>query len=189
MGFLAEVLSFTRSVIAGAKAPETKVTRGGNDTLTAYHFSAPGDDSQPLPGDVAYVGIDTGQGNAQALGYQDPQTEPVAGPGEKRIYSRSGPGALAADIWLGSDGAIRIENEQASVEVKADGAIRIGNEKASFEIKADGAMILKNGFGSIELDVAGKINLKTPTGSYGFDTHIHSVPAAPGVSAPPTVGV
>jgi hypothetical protein len=92
--------------VAGAQAPEAKVDRGGGDSITAYHFSAPGDDSQPLPGDVAFVAEDEGAGNGQIVGYQDPKTSPAAGVGEKRIYSRSGPGVVAAEVWLKADGSI-----------------------------------------------------------------------------------
>jgi hypothetical protein len=80
-GFLGNVIEFTRSVVDDAHAPEAKVDRGGGDAVTAYHFAPPGDDSQPLPGDVAFLSASEGAGNAQVLGYQDPETEPRAAAG------------------------------------------------------------------------------------------------------------
>lgn len=128
MGFVAEVLEFLRSTVEGVQAPEVKADRGGGDTVTGYHFAAPGDDSQPLAGDPAYFGDDTGTGNAQALAYQDPDSTPKAAAGEKRIYSRSGPGVLACDVWLKADGSVVIENASGSMTLAADGAITLATE-------------------------------------------------------------
>lgn len=123
MGFLATIVSFTRSKAAGAQAPEAKVSRGGKDTLTAGHFAAPGDDSFPLADDVVYVGDDVGTGTGQILGYQDPKTAPKALAGEKRIYSRSGPGVIAAEIWLKADGSIVVKSATGSIDLDASGVI------------------------------------------------------------------
>lgn len=166
MGFIATVISFTRSVVSGAQAPEAKVDRGGGDSITAYHFSAPGDDSQPLPGDIAFVAEDEGQGNGQIVGYEDPKTSPVAAAGEKRIYARSGPGVVAAEIWL-----------------KVDGALVLKNTSTTIELKADGAAIMSNAVGSIELDAAGNVTAKTALGTFGAATHTHTTPFGP--SGPP----
>ncbi len=125
MGFLATVVEFTRSVVSGAQAPEAKVDRGGGDSITAYHFSSPGDDSQPLPGDVVFVAEDEGAGNGQIVGYQDPKTSPAAGVGEKRIYARSGAGSLAAEVWLRSDGTIILKNTLGSIELDPTGNVTV----------------------------------------------------------------
>lgn len=89
MGFLATVVSFTRTIVAGAQTPECTVDRDGDETLSVHHFSAPGDDAPPLPGDVAYLGDDAGAGAVQAVAYQDPETSPVAAAGEKRKIGRA----------------------------------------------------------------------------------------------------
>src|SRR5690606_22776179 len=99
MGFLADVLSFARETVRGAKAPEVKVDRGGGDTLRAGHFTNPGIDAVPLPGDVAAVEDSSGTGAGQVTGYQDPLSEPEAAEGEVRIYSRSAPGVVVARVW------------------------------------------------------------------------------------------
>lgn len=118
--------------MAGAHAPEAKVDRGGGDSITAYHFSAPGDDSQPLPTDVVYLGDDEGKGNAQILGYQDPKTSPAAALGEKRIYARSGPGVVSAEVWLKADGTLVLKNSLGSIELDPTGNVTAKTPLGSF---------------------------------------------------------
>jgi hypothetical protein len=169
MGFLATVVSFTRSVFAGAQAPECTVDRDGGETLTALHLGAPGDDAAPLPGDVAYLGSDEGSGAAQIVAYQDPSTPGVAAPGERRIYSRSGPGVVAAELWL-----------------KADGTLVAKNASGSLELGPDGSGRLVNPLGSIALDAAGLVTWTTPLGTNGAATHQHGTPFGP--TTPPIPG-
>jgi hypothetical protein len=125
MGYLATVLSVTRSVASGAQALEAKVSRGGNDTITAYSFVNPGDDSYPLPGDVVFVVEAEGKGNGQVVGYQDPETSPVANAGEKRIYARSGPGVVSCEVWLKADGALVLKNTLGSLELDPAGNVTV----------------------------------------------------------------
>lgn len=169
MGSLATVTAFERETVDGALAPECKVDRGGGDLATASCFSPLGDDAPPLPGDVAYLGDDAGTGTAQIIAYQDPTTPAPAAPGEKRIYSRSGPGVVAAEIWLRADGSILVTNAGGTLELAATGAAR-----------------LANALGSIEVDVAGKVTFTTPLGTFGADSHVHGSPFGP--TSPPIPG-
>jgi len=132
MGFLATVVSFTRAVVSGAQAPEAKVNRGGGDTLTAGHFASPGDDAHPLPGDVVFVADDEGAGNTQIVGYVDPKTTPTAGAGERRIYSRSGPGIVAAEVWLKADGSLLLKNTLGSIALDPAGNVTVTTPIGSF---------------------------------------------------------
>jgi len=125
-------VEFTRSVVDGKQAPEVKVDRGGGDAISAYHFAPAGDDSPPLPSDVAYLGDDQGTGNAQALGYQDPDSAPVAGEGEKRIYSRSGPGVVACEVWCKADGTLLLKNLLGSIELDLLGNVTVTTPLGSF---------------------------------------------------------
>lgn len=169
MGFIATVVEFLRTVTDGAQTPEAKVERGGDDPLTGYHFAPPGDDSQPLAGDDAFLVDDTGKGAAQIVGYQDPTSTPKAGAGEKRIYSRSGPGVMACEVWL-----------------KADGTIAIVNAAGSIELAADGSSQMVNPLGSVALSSAGLVTFTTPLGTFGADTHTHASPFGP--TGPPIPG-
>lgn len=168
MGLLATVIAFTRSVVAGAQTPEAKLTAGGDETLTAGHFSSPGDDAHPLPGDVVFVSDDEGQGNGQIVGYQDPKTSPVAAAGEKRIYARSAPGVVAAEVWLKADGTLLLKNAVTTLELKPSGEATVGNA-----------------VGSIKLDGSGLVTFTAPLplGSVGSHTHTHTTPFGP--SGPP----
>jgi hypothetical protein len=169
MGILATLVEFTRSVVGGKQVPEAKVDRGGGDTLTAGHFSAPGDDSYPLPTDVVYLGNDEGTGTMQLLGYQDPDTAPVAAPGEKRIFARAGPGVVACEIWL-----------------RADGTVAIKNSLTTLELTPTGGVTISNAVGSLQLNAAGLVTFITPLGAFGASTHTHTIPT--GQSGPPTPG-
>lgn len=172
MGFLATILEFSRSTVGGKQAPEAKCDRGGGDTLTAGHFSAPGDDSHPLSGDVVYLGNDDGTGTMQVVAYQDPETSPVATAGEKRIFSRSGPGVVAAEVHLKSDGTITVKNALGSVELGPTGAVTIGNSVGSISLNALGLVTFMTAAG--------------PVGAVGATTHTHLIPT--GQSGPPTPG-
>lgn len=169
MGFLAKVVEFRRTVVEGAQAPECTIDRDGDETATAAHLAPPGDDAPPLPGDIAYLGDDAGAGAAQIAGYQDPASAGVAAAGEKRIYSRSGPGVVVAEVWLKADGTLVAKNAAGSLELGPDGAARLVNE-----------------LGSIELDAAGNVTANTPLGSFGAATHMHTTPFGP--SGPPIAG-
>jgi len=132
VGFIGDVVEFTRSIVDGQQAPEARVDRGGDDAVTAYHFTCPGDDSFPLPGDVAYLGEDQGTGNAQIVGYQDPLSSPVATAGEKRIYSRRGPGVSACEVYLQSDGTLILKNDLGSIELDAAGNVTISSPLGTY---------------------------------------------------------
>lgn len=125
MGFLGAVIAFERATVDGAQAPEVRVDRDGDEVATGHHFSAPGDDSPPLPGDLAYLGDDAGAGSAQAVGYQDPATPGTAAPGERRLYARSAPGVVAVELWLKGDGTLVASNASgAVVELGPDGSVK-----------------------------------------------------------------
>lgn len=171
MGILARVVAFARTVVEGARAPEVRVDDGSGAVRTPYHFSAPGDDSQPLPGDIAHVAPAAGAGFGSAVGYQDPSTEPRAGGGEKRIYARSGPGVVACEVFL-----------------RADGSLVLSNPAGSVELAPDGALVLRNALASLELSAAGTASLRTILGTFGLDTHAHLAPPGGGLTGPPTPG-
>lgn len=170
MGFLGEVISSARTTVDGSQAPEVTVDRGGDEIVTAHHFSAPGDDGPPLPGDLAYLGDDEGAGAAQAVGFQDPATPGKAAPGERRLYARSGPGAVAIELWLKADGSLVATG-------LAGGVLALG---------PDGSGRVGNALGELAVDAAGNVTWKTPLGTNGAATHSHSTPFGP--SGPPIPG-
>lgn len=160
-GSLGDVVEFTRSVVEGKQAPEAKVDLGGGDAVTAYHFTSPGDDAQPLPGDVACLAPDDGTGTAQILGYQDPESPPIAAAGEKRIYARSGAGIVSCEIWL-----------------RRDGSLVISNAVATITLSPTGTLLVQNALASIELTTSG-FTVKNLLGTFGATTHFHPTPFGP----------
>lgn len=121
MGFLATVTAFARTVTGGEQTPE--VTLDHNDGATAYHFAPAGDDAPPLPGDLAFCPDDAGKGGAQVAGYQDPKLAGLASGGDKRIFSRSGPGVVAAEVWLKADGSLVVRNGLGELAIDAAGNV------------------------------------------------------------------
>lgn len=170
MGILGRVVSFARAVVGGAEAPELAVDLDGGEALTALHFSPPGVDAAPLPDDEASLQPGSGTGALDAVGYQDPSTPGKARPGEVRLYARSGPGAVAVELWLEADGTLTARNASgAELALGPDGAVRAGNA-----------------LGELAVDAAGVVTWSTPLGQNGAATHTHPTPFGP--SGPPIPG-
>ena len=155
MGRLAVLLSFLRTTKNGAQVSDVKVDPGGGANVTAEHFSAPGDDSHPLPDDYVALNGDSGTGRESAIGYLDPTNEPKALPGDKRIYARDENGVLIAEIWLKNTGEGIISNDNGSVTLRADGGVITTTPESTFDAKADGSIKGDNSNGSFELEVNG----------------------------------
>ena len=134
MGYVSQVLS--------SDGIDVKTDRGSGDNVTAQHFSAPGDDATPLPGDYAALSGASGTGRFSVVAYRDAKNPNVAAPGEKRIYSRDGAGGIKAWVHLKNDGSFTICNETATIEGSPDGTVVING----VIIPADGSdIILANG--------------------------------------------
>lgn len=189
MGRIAKLLSFVRSAINGTKVSNVKVNPGGGANITAQHFSAPGDDSHPLPDDsVATMPVQR-TGSEVAVGYLDPKSEQKAQPGDKRIYARDpDTGDTVVEIWLKGDGTALTSNANGSVTLSPDGSIKGTNGNGSFELQAGGNFVV-NGVTidtSGNISTAGKINADDVTADnqdVTLSTHL-----TPSLGAPPTPG-
>lgn len=186
-GTLATVLSSERSVAEdGHQMVDILVDAGAGDHQAAELYQPPGDDSLPLPGDSALLQEAPGTGSKAVVGFDDPSNEGKALPGERRLYSRTTAGAVAADIWLKGDGSVHIEihDLEAKVFVKTAGPviidspdIRLGDETASRPIACVGDMVagsikaLCTAPGSPIVPAAGA---PTPTGGVPFVAQIIS---------------
>lgn len=162
MGRIALIVAFDRSVVAGAQTPECRVDLDGGDGSTALHFAGAGDDAPPLPGDVGYLVEGAGAGAAELVGYQDPATAGKAAPGERRLYSRAGPGVVMAEVWLKGDGSIALVTPAGELALGPDGSARVGNAS-----------------GELAVDAAGVVTWKTPLGQNGAASHVHPTPFGP----------
>lgn len=113
MGIVSQVLS--------SEGLDVKTDRGSGDNVTAQHFSSPGDDSQPLPGDYCALSGATGTGRQTAVGYRDAKNSGSAAPGEKRIYARDETGAVVCEVWLKNDGTVNVSSEASGKDVIING--------------------------------------------------------------------
>ena len=134
---LGKLLSFFRGTRNGSKLSEVKLDPGGGPNVTAEHFSAPGEDAFPLPGDyVVSVSIQRSGGSA-VVGYLDPKNDQKAASGEKRIYARDNSGASIVELWLKNTGEATLVNASGYITLKQSGEVEINGAK----ITTDGDVI------------------------------------------------
>lgn len=175
---LAEVLDIERDTDESTPVVNIKCDPSGGANLTAEHFNPPGEDSLPLPGDIAALTEGAGSGGAAVAGYIDPKNEGKAANGEKRLYARDAGGAVKVELWFKGDGSLVATNGAGTWELKPDGALEVVAPK-----------IVLNG---VEIDDAG--NLKAPGEvtamalgpGVKLSTHLH--PTGTGPSGPATPG-
>lgn len=175
MSRVALVLSSAR-VTKDGHGVDVKVDGDANPTVVE-HYSDPGDDSIPLPGDWAALEDSSGTGGEQCAGYADTRNIGKARAGEKRIYARKPDGSVACDVWLKGDETIAISfGAGGSLECKANGDVVI-----------NGVVISKTGNVSAPGDVIALAT--TPVvglvGPVHLSSHMHAT-AATGAPSPPT---
>lgn len=177
MSRIAEVLSVERVHDDTGHGVDVKLDAGDDDATTAPHFSTPGDDSLPLPGDFAALEESGGYGAEQAVGYADVKNAGVAAPGEVRRYARSSSGAIVAQVFLRGDGTITVSNASGSVEIAPGGAVTING----VVIGTDGSITAP---GSVT--ASGDVIAKSGPSQVGLSTHLH--PTGIGPTSAPTPG-
>jgi hypothetical protein len=138
MGLIALVLNLARKLQGFAQVDDVKTDIGSQTTITAEHYSAPGDDSNPLPQDYCAL-VDLPRVNGYcSVGYLDPKNANISAPGEKRIYARDSSGNVVSDIHLKNDGSVVIDNGTVSMSMDATGLFRVDNGAGFFELTAAG---------------------------------------------------
>lgn len=149
-GTLVTVVSTERKVEEDGSHLVDVLVDDNGDQYPAELYQAPGEDSLPLPGDSALLQEAPGTGSKAVVGFDDPLNPGKAEDGEKRIYSRTEAGKLAADIWLKKDGSVHIEVHDltAPIFLKTKGPViidspdvRLGNETASRQVACVGDMV------------------------------------------------
>lgn len=163
----------------GTPVTIVRVDFGGEDPASPELALAPGDDSPPLPGDVAATTEDGGTGTDFVVGCQDTKNAGTAQPGEKRFYGRDGDGNQVNEWWLKGDGSITWKNNAGGlVEMGgADGAVKINGVK----IDTSGNMTVP---GKVEVD--GEVTAMAQGPGVKLSAHTH--PDAMGGTAPPAPG-
>lgn len=161
----------------GAKCLEVKAD--AIDTVQLPQFSAPGDDSRPLPGDKALIDEE-----AEAIvGYADTKNAGVALPGEKRTYARSEDGTVVGHVYLRRDGTIELE-------LDANGFVAIaGLVDARLATLRSDLTTLKTAIGSGFTAVGVGGAASGPNGKAAFDLASGALPSALASVASETVKV
>ncbi len=134
-----------------------KIRKYGNgDIQTSRQVSAFGFDSAPPEGMVAVFSETNKKGKSVIIGYLNKSL--LAAPGETRIFSIDGDGALSTFIWLKDDGTMQIGGD-------ADFMVRFSD--------------LKTGFDQLKQDHNSLVT--------AFNAHMHAT-AGTGPPVPPTPG-
>ncbi len=123
-GSVGHVESFDRTTA------ETKVDPGGQTLVTAQHYTPPGVDASPLPGDFVALQPCAGTGRVQELGVCDPiAANRKAANGEHRIYGRNAQGVAICEVHCKADGSVVIAvlSGSAPIEIRSAGTITINS--------------------------------------------------------------
>lgn len=163
MGRIAKVLSLFKGTRNGAKVSTVTADPGGGPNIGADQYSASGDDSQPLANDYALLVSNEQTGTEATAGYLDPNSSQKSASGEKRIYSRSAPGAEAAEVWLKKDGTILLDNGSATLTLSPDGSSSLTDGTAVVALDGAGGVSITNAVGSITMAASGLISLNGAT--------------------------
>jgi hypothetical protein len=161
------VQSFERVTDDDGEVLQVKVDEVGGPLLTLDNYVPCGDDSPPLSTDFAAIKPATGRGNAQAVGYLDPQNKGKALGGEKRTYARNANGTVVAEIWAKGNGDVFITSLASGGKINLNG-VEIDQQG---NITAPGDVTAMSG---------------SPGTSVKLSTHLH--PTGTGPSGSPTPG-
>jgi len=159
VGMIARLLSF---ITGGVTA--SRVDAGGGDITEIPHFSAPGDDSHPLPDDYVAVIRTRGTGRSAAIGYVDGANAQQAAAGEKRIYARDSGGTVVVEVWLKNDGTATIKNDGGEFTLNPDGT----GDFTGGDFTINGATITAAGDVKSALGIS--LNTHTHVGNLGVNT-------------------
>jgi|SRR3954465_12655879 hypothetical protein len=124
----------------GTPIVNVQVDLGGGEVTTLELALAPGDDSPPLPADVALMVEDGGAGTGFASGFQDVKNPGKSANGEKRFYAREGDGTPAAEFWLKKNGDVVITSLKSGGKVTINGVVidQDGNMTVPGKVDANG---------------------------------------------------
>jgi len=176
MGRIVIVENFARALRDSSYVSDVIVDTGGGESVTAEHYSAPGDDSYPLTTDYAAIVHTQRTGSNAVVGYADTLNAPKSLQGDKRIYSRDSNGVAIADVWLKADGSISLVNANGSIVLGANGVVTINGVifSTSGDVTAPGTITAPNLVGSSSVVADGK----------ELAGHLHLAGVPPGNTGP-----
>lgn len=143
---------------SGTQAQFISATEVHEDQRTAQVFGPCNEDFAPPEGcKTINIPLGRGRGFLVSVAYHNQAVEPVAQPGEKRIFSTGPDGSeVMAEVYLKQDGTALIKNAIGRAEIKPDGQIDIANAQASMTILPSGEIVI-TGAGQVSVQSAEKI--------------------------------
>jgi hypothetical protein len=170
MGRIAQLLSWALNRNGDDRPPEAKGDPGGLATFTAEDFQPSGVDAQPLEGDYFATHEGPATGDEIVSGYLDTLTARKAGPGEYRVYARSGPGEVSAEIILRASGEIEISSIKSGSKITLNGVTidQDGNISTPGDVEGAGVSLSTHTHGYI--DSVGSAATPTPSETTKPDT-------------------
>lgn len=156
---------------------EVKANLGSGEIKNAQMVQPPGEDSNPIASDTAYLAPGVRSGEAVATGYVDTVNAPSAAQGEKRFYSRvASTGAVATEIHMKADGSVVIT---ASADVTINGNLVVTGDIDGTAITASAAL---TGATVDSATTSLDLHIHTPSTSTDAGSNTSGWPAnAPGV--------
>ena len=188
MGRVGKLMAFVRAVVGETNVSDVTVDRGGEDSRTLQHFSPPGDDSFPLPGDYVATVDQAGTGRDSAVGYIDPKNQQKATAGDKRIYARDPEtGDEVVEVWLKSNGTTTVANDNGSFTLAPDGSVTGTNANGSFSLQAGGDFVVNGVIIAVDGTITTPTALNTPSvvaNGKELAGHNHPAGTPPGNTGP-----
>jgi hypothetical protein len=140
-------IGFIKSIKLDAGNPVAEIETGSGVEVTGVVINPLGTEFWPIVGDtVLFV-----RAGGEILILCGLSLDCTGAPGEVSIYSRSSSGAITAQLWLRSGGAVTVEADGAvsvtsggAVTVEADGAVSVTSGGA-VTVEADGAVSVTSG--------------------------------------------
>jgi hypothetical protein len=149
------IKSFIGSLSAtGQNVQQISCEEFAGDQRKAQVFGPANVDFSPPEG-TETININLGNGRAflVSIAYHNQKIEPVALPGEQRIYSTPADGSeVKAEIHLKQDGEIYATNGAVTIIAKPDGTLTV---------ECDSDINISNPGGSVELTETGQLSIET----------------------------
>lgn len=157
MGRIGLISSIEANTGDGDDVPDVILDPGAGDELKVPMFSAPGDDSRPLPGDYVGTISHPGDEGQTAVAYASPGVESIAVDGEVRRFARDSDGKVVCEYHFKNDGSFEFKNENTTLTVESGGTIVIDSSE-SVNIQSADAITIR-GDSEVTIESSGTVTI------------------------------
>lgn len=177
MGIIGKIIkSFiqkTPGLTAESQFSTVELEQGNNQDLQVW---GPSNEDFSPPSGIYALQKNVGRGNGFIItyAYHNSEIQPVALPGERRIYATTPTGeTVKSETFLRNDGTIIIKNDNASITVTPTGEVEIVSA-GNTEITSTKTIINNDVEIYGKLDVTGTITAPEINGNgIAYTTHVH----------------